>query len=57
MGPAPTENMSGSLTSTIKVLRTPILENDGSNWITYKERLLNVVTSKGLRRHITGTVK
>ncbi|KAF9500284.1 hypothetical protein BDN71DRAFT_1463050 [Pleurotus eryngii] len=56
MGPAPTENMSGSLMSTIKVLRTPILENDGSNWITYKERLLNVVTSKGLRRHITGTI-
>ena len=47
-----------SMSSTsIKVVNLPKLKDNGSNWITYKERVLNTLTSKGLLRHITGTAK
>jgi hypothetical protein len=29
--------------------------SDGSNWPTYQERVLNTLTSKGLKRHVLGT--
>ena len=42
--------------SNIKVT-LPKLQEDGSNWVMYKERIQNHLTSKGLLRHLTGTVK
>ncbi|PBK59629.1 hypothetical protein ARMSODRAFT_899028 [Armillaria solidipes] len=44
-------------TSTVKLLNLPWLKDDGSNWILYKERIPNAATSKGLKRHLTGTAK
>ena len=35
----------------------PKLQEDGSNWVMYKERVQNHLTSKGLLRHLTGTAK
>ncbi len=32
-------------------------QEDGSNWVMYKERIQNHLTSKGLLRHISGTVR
>ncbi|KAF8155630.1 hypothetical protein B0H34DRAFT_659656, partial [Crassisporium funariophilum] len=54
MGPA-AESTSSS--STVKVSTLPKLKEDGSNWITYKERILNTLTSKGLKRHVTGSAR
>ena len=31
------------------------LQADGSNWLTYSERVMKNLTSKGLKRHILGT--
>jgi hypothetical protein len=50
-----TENMSSS--TSIKIVNLPKLKDDGSNWITYKERILNTLTHKGLRRYVDGTIK
>ncbi len=55
MGPAPAEFMSSG--SSIKILSLPKLQTNGENWVTYKERLRNHLTSKGLVRHINGTAK
>ena len=33
------------------------LEVDGSNWSTYSERVMNYLTSKGLKRHVLGTAQ
>ncbi len=44
-------------TSTVKFLNLPRLKDDGSNWILYKEQIPNAATSKGLKCHLTGTVK
>jgi len=54
MGPS---NLTMSSSSNVKVFNLPKLQEDGSNWVTYKERIINNLTSKGLIRHITGTVK
>ncbi|KAG5633044.1 hypothetical protein DXG03_008705, partial [Asterophora parasitica] len=35
----------------------PKLASDGSNWFLYQERVLNALTSKKLRRHVTGTAR
>ena len=43
--------------STLKVLDIPKLAEDGGNWGSYKERVLNHLTSKGLARHIRGTAQ
>jgi hypothetical protein len=42
--------------SNIKVT-LPKLQEDGSNWVMYKERIQNHLTSKGLLRHLTGTAR
>ena len=55
MGPGSTSNMSSS--SSVKVTNLPRLAEDGSNWVTYKERILNNLTSKGLMRHIRGMAR
>lgn len=53
MGPG--DNTMTSALSTLKVLDIPKLSEDGSNWGSYKERVLNHLTSKGLARHVRGT--
>ena len=55
MGPAPAEVMSSG--SSIKISSLPKLQANGENWVTYKERLRNHLTSKGLVRHVNGTAK
>jgi hypothetical protein len=44
-------------TPSVKILNLPRLEDNGSNWNTYKERVFNTLTSRGLKRHVTGTIK
>jgi hypothetical protein len=56
MGPATDSIMSTSSTS-LKIVNLEKLKDDGSNWITYKERVLNTLTHKGLRRHVNGSVR
>ncbi|KAF8164526.1 hypothetical protein BJ912DRAFT_863731, partial [Pholiota molesta] len=46
-----------STLSTLKVLDIPKLAEDGGNWGSYKERVLNHLTSKGLARHVRGTAR
>ncbi|KAJ7193505.1 hypothetical protein GGX14DRAFT_588402, partial [Mycena pura] len=46
-----------SSTSLLKITQLPKLKDDGSNWGTYKDRLLNAIVAKGLRRHAHGTAK
>jgi gag-polypeptide of LTR copia-type len=55
MGPADISDMS--LTSNNQVQSLPKLRGDSSNWATYSERVLNYLTSKGLRRHVLGTAR
>ena len=52
MGPGSSSNMSN-----VKVTNLPKLSEDGSNWVTYKERILNNLTSKGLTRHVRGSAR
>src|SRR5882762_11367557 len=57
MGPAPT-TLDNMLPATISPLFTiPSLADDGTNWITYKERLLNAIGARGLMRYIDGRTK
>ncbi|KAF8156066.1 hypothetical protein B0H34DRAFT_659125, partial [Crassisporium funariophilum] len=49
MGPEQTFDIS-----TLKVT-LPKLASDGSNWPTYKDRIINALTSKKLRRHVIGS--
>ncbi|GBE86172.1 hypothetical protein SCP_0900490 [Sparassis crispa] len=46
---------SESLQSHLNVI--PKLAADGSNWITYKERMFTVMGSRGLLRHLQGTAR
>ena len=55
MGPKSSSNMSSS--SNVKVVNLLRLLEDGSNWIIYKEHVINNLTSKGLMRHVRGTVR
>ncbi len=55
MGPATPQDMSESLSTQITSL--PKLQPDGSNWSMYQERVLNTLTSKGLKRHVMGTAR
>jgi hypothetical protein len=54
MGP---ESTTMSATDAIKLLKLPKLKDDGSNWITYRERIMNTLTHKGLKRHVSGTAR
>jgi hypothetical protein len=53
MGPGSSSNMSSS--SSVKITNLPRLAEDGSNWVTFKERIINNLTLKGLMRHVRGT--
>ena len=46
-----------SATDTLKLLKLPKLKDDGTNWITYRERIINTLTHKGLKRHVNGTAR
>jgi hypothetical protein len=48
---------SAMASSSMKIHSLPKLEDNGSNWNTYKERVLNTLTSRGLKRHVIGTAK
>ncbi|KAI0714130.1 hypothetical protein C8T65DRAFT_694889, partial [Cerioporus squamosus] len=48
----PDFSSSNTATSTARI---PMLLEDGSNWILYKEQFLAVVVSKKLRRYLQGT--
>src|SRR5258705_10542415 len=54
MGPALTtfDNMLPTTSATL--FNIPRLEGDGSNWVTYKERLLNMIGARGLMRYVDG---
>ena len=45
---------TGSPSTKVTLLK---LQEDGSNWVMYKEQIQNHLTSKGLLRHISGTVR
>src|SRR6266404_829321 len=54
MGPAPT-TFDTMLPSTSSALyNIPKLAEDGTNWITYKERMLTTVSARGLMRYVDG---
>ncbi|KAF8805794.1 hypothetical protein BYT27DRAFT_7103701 [Phlegmacium glaucopus] len=56
MGPDDVSDMN-SMSNTGQGLTIPKLQPNGSNWTTYAERVLNYLTSKGLKRHVTGTAR
>jgi hypothetical protein len=43
--------------TSLKIVNLPKLKDDGSNWITYKERVMNTLTHKGLKRHVIGNAR
>jgi len=49
------QDVSTSDNATIKVTQLPKLASNGENWLSYHERVLNVATARGLRRHLVGT--
>src|SRR5882757_4841884 len=54
MGPAPT-TFDTMLPSTSSALyNIPKLAEDGTNWITYKERMLTAISARGLMRYVDG---
>ncbi|KAF8804226.1 hypothetical protein BYT27DRAFT_7039524, partial [Phlegmacium glaucopus] len=56
MGPDDVSKMN-SMSNTGQGLTIPKLQPNGSNWTTYAERVMNYLTSKGLKRHVTGTAR
>ena len=44
-----------STSDTFKFIKLEKLKDDGTNWVTYRERVTNTMTHKGLRRHFLGT--
>src|SRR5258705_901333 len=54
MGPAPTTFDNMLPTTGAMLFNIPRLEGDGSNWVTYKERLLNAISARGLMRYVNG---
>ncbi|KAF8797796.1 hypothetical protein BYT27DRAFT_7218939 [Phlegmacium glaucopus] len=54
MGPEDTSDVNPASSQGLTI---PKLQSNGSNWTTYAERVMNYLTSKGLRRHVTGTVR
>ena len=58
MGPAKSlDTNENSSSSNQLFLSLPKLQPDSSNWSTYQERILNAITSKGLKRHVLGTAR
>ncbi|KAF8874091.1 hypothetical protein BD779DRAFT_1451213 [Infundibulicybe gibba] len=42
---------------TMSNLEVPNLEDYGSNWVTYKERVISTLTHQGLERHLYETAR
>ncbi len=57
MGPAPTSLDTMLPASSSSLFNIPKLAEDGTNWITYKERMLTAIGARGLMRYIDGRVK
>jgi hypothetical protein len=55
MSPATTMDMT--LPGTSSLYNIPQLADDGSNWITYKERAQTVIRARGLMRYLDGRAK
>lgn len=51
------ESNSVSGASNSSAYTIPKLSSDGSNWITYKARIVNVMRSRGLKRHLDGLAR
>jgi hypothetical protein len=43
--------------SSVKIHNLPKLEDNGWNWNTYKEQVLNTLTLRGLKWHVIGLAK
>jgi len=57
MGPADTmSNLSLNSSSDSTTLQIPKLRDDGSNWSDYQPRIQKAMGSKGLWRHVEGTM-
>ncbi|OBZ69824.1 Retrovirus-related Pol polyprotein from transposon TNT 1-94 [Grifola frondosa] len=54
MSPA---DMSLTSSDRTNLYVVPKLAPDGSNWITYKERIYTVIGARGLMRHLLGTAR
>ncbi|TBU55226.1 hypothetical protein BD310DRAFT_884822, partial [Dichomitus squalens] len=52
-----TMSLNLSSANTANLYSVPKLAADGSNWITYKERILTVLGTRGLMRHLLGTAR
>lgn len=46
-------SLSHSTPNAPNLFNVPKLAQDGSNWITYKERMHTVLGARGLMRHLT----
>src|SRR5258707_15572927 len=57
MGPAPTSLDTMLPARSSSPFNIPKLAEDGTNWITYKERMLTAIGARGLMRYIDGRVK
>src|SRR5258705_7278020 len=54
MGPAPTTSDNMLSTTGATLFNIPKLHEDSSNWVTYKECLLNAIGARGLMRYVNG---
>ncbi|KAG2056262.1 hypothetical protein BDR06DRAFT_858206, partial [Suillus hirtellus] len=53
MSPAPAMDTTLPTTSS-SLFNVPRLAEDGTNWITYKERTLTAIRARGLMRYVDG---
>ncbi|KAL7284965.1 hypothetical protein ACG7TL_000054 [Trametes sanguinea] len=50
-------SLNSSSSTSPNLYTVPKLAQDGSNWITYKERMFTVLGARGLMRHLLGTAR
>jgi gag-polypeptide of LTR copia-type len=54
---SPATTMDTTLPSSSSLYHIPQLSDDGTNWITYKERAQTVIRARGLMRYLDGRTK
>jgi len=54
---SPASTMDTTLPNSSSLYNIPKLADDGSNWITYKERALTVIRARGLMQYLDGRAK
>jgi hypothetical protein len=54
MSPAVATMESMLPSSSSSLFNIPQLSKDGTNWITYKERMLTAISARGLMRYVDG---